>query len=161
MSRLWVANASSLILLGKASQTSLLVELCDELIIPKTVVREVREKPDGEEVLGKLATAPGVRFTDARPVQHSIEAWDLGPGESQVLAVASAQHGARAVLDDREARRCAASIEVPVIGTLGIVLRAKRKGLISEARPVLDQLREVGLYVSTDLLEQALHYLGE
>jgi hypothetical protein len=52
----------------------------------------------------------------------SIEHWDLGPGESQVIALCIS--GSRsAVLDDRAARRCAAAHNVPVIGTLGIVLR--------------------------------------
>jgi predicted nucleic acid-binding protein len=65
----------------------------------------------------------------------SIEHWDLGPGESQVIALCIS--GSRsAVLDDRPARRCAAAHNVPVIGTPGIVLRLKEKRLIESARPL-------------------------
>lgn len=48
-----------------------------------------------------------------------------------------------------------------MIGTLGIVLRAKKQGLVPAARPVLREVREAGLYVSDELAEKALAYLGE
>lgn len=67
----------------------------------------------------------------------------------------------RAVLDDLQARRCARTLGIPVIGTLGVVLRAKRHGIIGEARPVVARLREVGLYLSDELVERALAHLGE
>ncbi len=161
MSRRWVANASPLILLGKVGQLSLLCQLADELVVPEMVVREVSAKPDGEEAIDELAGISGVRIEPDRSVSKVIEAWDLGPGESQVLAASEGSASSRAVLDDLEARRCAASIDVPVIGTLGVVLRAKRKGVVPAARPLLERLRHEGLYVSTDLLEQALKHVGE
>jgi predicted nucleic acid-binding protein len=42
-----------------------------------------------------------------------------------------------------------------------VVLRAKRKGVIESARPVIEHLRSVGLYASDSLVEQALAHLGE
>lgn len=161
MTRRWVANASPLILLGKVGQLGLLAELADEVVIPEMVAREVSAKPDGKQAIDELSRTSGVRLEPDRLVSKVIEAWDLGPGESQVLAVSDGGPGARAVLDDLEARRCAASIDVPVIGTLGVVLRAKRKGIVPAARPVLQRLRHEGLYVSTDLLEKALEHLDE
>lgn len=84
-----------------------------------------------------------------------------GRGESEVLALALKPGVWRAVVDDLEARRCAQALGARVIGTLGVVLRAKRKGLIPAARPVVDRLRRVGLYVSDELVERALTHLGE
>lgn len=161
MSRRWVANASPLILLGKADLADLLTSLCDELIIPEAVMREVASKPDGRKTIDRLRAEPGVRFAEDRAVRTSIERWDLGPGESQVLELAADLTGARAVLDDREARRCGAALTVPAIGTLGVILRAKRLDLIPAARPVLEDVRRAGLYVSPELVEQALEHLGE
>jgi predicted nucleic acid-binding protein len=60
-----------------------------------------------------------------------------------------------------EARRCAQSIGQSLIGTIGVVLRAKRRGIIETARPVIEHLRRVGLYASDQLIEQALAHLGE
>jgi predicted nucleic acid-binding protein len=161
MSRVWVVNASPLILLGKIERISLLGELSDELIVPDVVVREVGAKPEGERVISQIASLPGARFETEIVTRSEIEIWNLGPGESQVLAHAGAHPGSRAVLDDLEARRCAQSLGLAIIGTLGVVLRAKRKGVIEKARPVIEHLRSVGLYASDALVEQALAHLGE
>ena len=94
-------------------------------------------------------------------VSAELIVWNLGPGESQVLALAAGSPGSRAVLDDLEARRCAQSFGVPMIGTLGVVLRAKRRGLIEMARPIIEHLRKAGLYASDALIESSLRHLGE
>lgn len=160
MTERWVANASPLILLGKAGQADLLTQLPQEVIIPTRVVQEVRVKPEGVDVLAEILKAANSREAEPLVVPHDIEAWDLGRGESQVLATALSVEG-RAVLDDLEARRCAEALGVPVIGTLGVVLRARRKQLIPAARPVFDALRNAGLYISNQLAEQALAHVGE
>jgi predicted nucleic acid-binding protein len=55
----------------------------------------------------------------------------------------------------------AASLGIPVRGTLGIVLAAKRRGLIPLARPVIDDLFATGLYLSRKVLEEALRRVNE
>lgn len=161
MSRVWVVNASPLILLGKIGRVALLSELSDELIVPAVVVREVGVKPEGKRVVSEVASLSGTRFQDEIATSSEIAAWNLGRGESQVLALAGAYPRSRAVLDDLDARRCAQSLGLSLIGTLGVVLRAKRKGIIERARPVIEHLRGVGLYASDALIEQALAHLGE
>lgn len=89
-----------------------------------------------------------------------VEHWDLGPGESQVIAHGLA--GSRwVVLDDRAARRCAVSHGLPVIGSLGVVLRSKQRGLLDEAQPWLTKLIEAGMFVDGKLLNLALDSVGE
>jgi predicted nucleic acid-binding protein len=161
MSRVWVANSSPLILLGKIDRIALLGELSDELIVPDMVAREVAARPEGERVISDVASLPGARFEARIAMAAELTAWNVGPGESQVLALAQAYPGSRAVIDDLQARRCAQSFGLPMIGTLGVVLRAKRRGLIERARPVIEHLRRVGLYASDSLVEQALAHLGE
>jgi predicted nucleic acid-binding protein len=161
MSRVWVVNSSPLILLGKIGRVALLGELSDELIVPGVVAREVGAKPDGEQIVSEVASLVGTRFEGEITTSPEIAAWNLGRGESQVLALAGTHPGSRAVLDDLEARRCAQSLGLSLIGTLGVVLRAKRKGVIERARPVIEHLRRVGLYASDSLVERALAHLGE
>jgi predicted nucleic acid-binding protein len=67
----------------------------------------------------------------------------------------------RVVLDDLEARRCAKAMGRTIIGTLGIVGRAKVRGLIDRAEPVIWRLRESGLYVSDDLVKKLLREVRE
>lgn len=59
------------------------------------------------------------------------------------------------------ARRCATTLGIPVRGTLGLVLTAKQRGTIGAARPVLEQLRLHGMYLSDRVMERALALVGE
>ena len=94
-------------------------------------------------------------------VPPEILAWNLGAGESAVLAWALANPGARAVIDDREGRRCAAQLGIRVVGTLGLALATKRRGLIPAARPVVEALVGSGLYLSASIVTDALALVGE
>jgi predicted nucleic acid-binding protein len=161
MSRCWIVNASPLILLGKVGRLGLFSELAEQILISERVAAEVGAQPDGKRSLAEIATFDRCRVVPAVPISTEIEAWDLGPGESQVLALTVSTPGSRAVLDDLAARRCSQSFGLPVIGTLGVVLRARRLGRIPAARPLLDDLRRNGLYVSEQLIETALARLGE
>ncbi len=67
----------------------------------------------------------------------------------------------RVVIDDLEARRCAKVMGLKLIGTLGIVGRAKAMGLIDQAEPVVRRLRETGLYASDELVRRLLREVGE
>ena len=85
----------------------------------------------------------------------------LGAGESSVLAYAHHHAGVEAIIDDLAGRRCAATFNIPVRGTLGIVLTLKQRGIIAAARPILEDLIRSGLYLSRDVLDEALKRVGE
>ena len=161
MSRRWVVDASPLILLGKIGQVGLLHELADELVVPQAVALEVASKPEGAAVIEQVRSLQRVSIEAEVSIAHELRTWDLGPGESQVLALTSMVPGSRAVLDDLDGRRCAQALGLSVIGTLGVVLRAKRRGAIHAARPVIEHLRRVGLYASDQLVERALAHVEE
>ncbi len=93
-------------------------------------------------------------------VPDSILGWDLGAGESQVLAHCLAS-GHLAVLDDGEARAAAKVHAVPLVGTLGVILRARRAGLVPAARPLVEALLDFGSYLAADLVREALAKVGE
>ena len=86
----------------------------------------------------------------------------LGRGETAVLSSALAHRQWTAVLDDAEARRCARSLGITVVGTLGLVLRAARTKRIPAAAPVVRALRDAGLYLTDAVVARALaEVLGE
>jgi predicted nucleic acid-binding protein len=140
-----VLDASPLILLGGVHHLRLLEDLADTVLIPEGVAEEVRAKPEGKRALEEFLARLKVRLIAVASVPPEVEVWDLGRGESEVLAHATVLQGSRAVVDDRKARRCALAFEVPVLGTLGVVLRAKRLGLVPAARPIVTSLRQTGL----------------
>jgi predicted nucleic acid-binding protein len=91
---------------------------------------------------------------------ESIIRWDVGAGESQVIAHCLVNR-CRAVLDDARARSCALAHNIRVIGSLGIILRAKQNNLIPYARPLVEQLRTSGSYLDEKLIKKALKMVNE
>lgn len=66
-----------------------------------------------------------------------------------------------AILDDKEARRCAEALDVPAFGTLGVVVRARRAGSITSAREVIKKLVAARIRASSGVIEEALRRVGE
>jgi predicted nucleic acid-binding protein len=83
-------------------------------------------------------------------------AWDLGAGESAVLTYALHNPDWKAVLDDGAARRCAHTLSIPLLGTLGIILRARQSNFIPAAAPVLKALINQGFRLDDDLIRAVL-----
>jgi predicted nucleic acid-binding protein len=155
-----VINSSPLILLGKLRRLDILEQMTPSVFVPEAVFREI-EVGVYKDATAKstLAWADSRRISDI-DVPHSIVAWDLGPGESQVIAHCLVK-SCRAILDDGKARACAITHSVKVIGVLGILLRAKEQGVISAARPLVMQLRAQGSFLDSRLIEQSLANIGE
>jgi predicted nucleic acid-binding protein len=83
-------------------------------------------------------------------------------GEAEAIELAKELHADRLLIDERKGRKLAADEGVPVIGLLGVVLLAKRRGLVQSARVLMTALRaEAGVYLSDDLVERALNSVGE
>lgn len=154
-------NASPLIFLSRAGLLDLLQLFSTEIIVPEAVATEIGRRGSGDPTAQALAGATWLVVTQTPPVPPQIQAWGLGDGESSVLAWAHAHHGTEAIIDDLAARRCAAAFNIPVRGTLGLVLIAKQRGRIPAARPVLTQLRQGGMYLSDRVMNQALALVGE
>jgi predicted nucleic acid-binding protein len=159
--RRWVVNASPFILLGKIEQIALIGALADEIAVPSAVAGEVGARSDGDRTLRAIGETPAFVLVDDEVPPAEVLSWDLGPGETQVIAYALKHPCDRVVIDDLEARRCAKAMNLGVIGTLGIVGRAKLMGLIDQAEPVIRRLLEVGLYASDELVERLLREVGE
>src|SRR5207302_195616 len=80
----------------------------------------------------------------------------LGSGESETLALALETRADLVILDERPARRLALRLGLPIIGTAGVLLAAKRANLTPVVRPLLDALIECGFRISTSLRDRIL-----
>ena len=160
MSRRLVVDASPLILLTRIGRLDLLRE--DQVTVPESVLGEI-EAGSGLDQTASILKAGGTHF-DIVPdlvVPPELVLWSLGRGETQVLARCLAGSGREAVLDDRAARRCARSLGILTTGTVGLVLRAKKRGQLHQARPVVEDLVSAGLYLTAEVQEQVLGEVGE
>jgi predicted nucleic acid-binding protein len=95
------------------------------------------------------------------PLDKQILEASLGPGETEAIAIALHLGPCEVVLDDRPGRRLAERLGLSVVGTVGLLLRAKRHGLIEAARPELQALLSTGFFLDPRLVEQALSDVGE
>ena len=82
-------------------------------------------------------------------------------GESAVIALCLEKGSAIAVLDDASARAAARALGVPLIGTLGVVVRARLRGLLPSAAAVIADLRAAGLHLDDRVIRAALDRIGE
>lgn len=160
MSEAWVINASPLILFARIGRLDLIERLAPAILIPNAVIEEVRA---GQHKDPKAATA--LQWAEQYRVENvtlvaSIEHWDLGLGESQVIAH-SVGAPRWAVLDDQAARRCAVAHGIPVIGSLGVVLRSKKNRHIDRARPLVKELIAAGMFLDDEFVDRVLEAVGE
>lgn len=65
------------------------------------------------------------------------------------------------LLDDKAARRLATVLHLPLMGTLGLLLKAKEAGLILSVRPKLDALQKLPFHIAPRLLQRVLREAGE
>lgn len=156
-----VVNASPLIFLSRGGLIDLLQLVSSEVIVPEAVALEIEVRGEADPTAQMLAKTSWLVVTQTPLVSPQIQAWDLGPGESAVLAWAHIHEGCEAIMDDLAGRRCAAAFNIPVRGTLGLVLTAKERGHITSARELLNQLRQTGMYLSDRVLNEALARVGE
>lgn len=159
--RRWVVNASPLILTGQVGQLAIWTSLCDEVAIPDGVAREVNQGPEGDAARAWLAAAGRIFLRPPEAVAPMVAGWGLGLGESEVLSFAHRNADFEAIVDDRAARRCAAALGIPARGTLGVLVAAKREGLVEQVAPIFDQLLQAGLRIDADVLAAALRLAGE
>lgn len=129
-----IADASPIVGLDRARDLGLLPRLFPALAAPPAVVAEFGRRPRWlAETLPK------------RQVEVDLlRALSFGAGESEVMAVALARAGSTVLLDEKRARRFASERGIAVVGTVGVVLRAKQRGLVPAVRPVLDALDRAG-----------------
>lgn len=144
-----VSNTSCLIALEAVGRLDLLQLLYRQLVIPPAVVGEWGMP---------CAAWMTVQAVQNQPLVRALQL-QLGPGEA--IALAAEQNATRLILDDQRARRVAAQMQVPFTGTVGVVLRAKQLGFLPLVRPVFDDLRAAGFWLSDALLQKSLQIAGE
>lgn len=151
---IWIVDASPLISLAKIGRLDLLAAKERRVVIPDAVVSEVLAGPETDPARVAVAAGFGER-RHAEPIDLRVSQWGLGPGESAVLTLAGIL-GATAILDDRDARVAAAALGIACLGTLGVVIRAKKQGSVPSASAVIRELRGAGLRLSDEVIRVAL-----
>ena len=84
--------------------------------------------------------------------------WNLGNGETEVLSFAFENKSkCRTLIDDRAARKCAETLNLKTLGTGGILILAKKRGLIENVAVELKKLQSAGLWISDEIVNAILN----
>ncbi|MBD1916123.1 MULTISPECIES: DUF3368 domain-containing protein [Cyanophyceae] len=154
-----VVNASPLIVLFKSGQADLLPNLFRKVLVPQAVWQEVTIPQD--DVASRQLPGSAWALPTEVLISPEIAAWDLGAGESAVLSYGFQNPSYRAIVDDAAARRCARSLGIAVLGTGGIIVLAKRRGLIDSVDNRLKRLQDAGLWLSESVVAMLKQQAGE
>jgi len=155
-----VLNNTPLVALWAIGRLDLLRGLFGEVLIPRAVEAEFLAI-DRSLRARALAEAPWVRSVTLANPRRALAYGGLDRGEAEVLALAEESDARLVVIDERKARRYAERLDLPLTGTLGVLLAAKEAGLIESVALWTDKIREAGLYLRADLVARVLELAGE
>ena len=146
---LLIADSGPLIALVSIDYLDLLPQIYNRIAAPLAVI---------EEIKAGAHLSPDHRFLDDVPDSLSVI---LGRGEAEAIALARENAGALLLLDDHQARRAAAALGLVITGTAGVLVRAKKEGLVESVRPLLYRMRERGYYLSDAVIQRASQQASE
>lgn len=156
-----IGDSSPLIALSIIGQLELLPKLYSRVVIPQKVWEEITVHGIG------LPGATAIKQLDwliiEKPAPEILKplAILLDPGEAEAIALAINLPDCIVLLDDAQARRVAERFGVNRIGTLGVLRRAKKAGLIHAIKPYTLQLQQNGIYIRQSLIDAVLLDVGE
>lgn len=163
MAEIVVADAGPLIAFGLLGRIELLPRIFSKVVVPQTVFEETQFHPALPDARAILASRYAGDFVvDNSPVASPDLPHDndLDDGEATAIALA-ASCGYGILIDDNHGRAVAATLNLKVIGTVGVLVLARQRGLIPVLRPLLEDLVTAGHYLSATLVQDALRRVRE
>ncbi|GMO30111.1 MAG: DUF3368 domain-containing protein [Termitinemataceae bacterium] len=155
-----VCDSSALFALAICNKLDLLDKLYDKVFLPLAVFHEstIIGKPHAEmiNVWGKDKV---VKITDDKLFQavHFV----LDTGEAEAITLYKEKSADALLIDEQKGRKIAEYYNINIIGTLGILLKAKHEGIISEISPSVQLLRQSKIRISDELYNTILELAGE
>lgn len=154
-----VSNTTPLITLGELGLIEALRSLYTEVWISEAVMAEYELGRASHPLRPDLTPLPWMRV---RPTLVPLQLPpSLDAGERDAIALAHSLQASRILLDERAARAVAIRLGLTVTGSVGILLAAKRRGIIALVRPYLDKMLEQGRFISPTLSDQIVRQAGE
>jgi predicted nucleic acid-binding protein len=151
MPKIIIADTSCLIILNKIGKLELLRQLYNTTTITQDILQEYGEElPDWIEIH---------QATDQ--YRQQLLEMQIDKGEASAIALALEMVNSTLIIDDWKARKLAERLGLSVTGTLGVLIKAKKKGIIASIKPCLDKIKETNFRISEELEQIALKEANE
>ena len=156
-----VSNTTPIQYLFQIGKLGLLGDLYGTVVVPTAVIREIEKGRSEGVYLPEIGTFPFLQVHSPRQDGLLARLSDLGAGEVEAILLAAEVPNSIVLLDDKAARIRAKLIGLEVLGTLGVLARAKRQNLVPAVAPLVDQMRAKGFHASDALIRAILLGVGE
>ncbi len=151
MHNIVIADTSCLILFHKIGELDLLRQVYDSVSITPEVAEEFSEEvPD-------WITIESVK--DKKYQEFLTTQVDLG--EASAIALAKEMESPLLLLDDLKARKLASKLNLKFTGTLGIIHKAKKIGVLEKVRPIVEKLLATNFRISENIIDELLRKNNE
>jgi len=160
-----VADAGPLIAFGRLRRIELLAGVFEKIVVPHAVFEETQFHPNLPDARAIVSARESGLFVieNSSPDLGRLPSdaqEELGEGEAAAIALA-AERGHGVLIDEKLGRAVAEGLKLKVIGTVGVLLIARRRNLIPAAKPLLEDLKTSGHRLSEELMQEALRRAGE
>ena len=146
-----IADAICFILLDKINELSLLQSLFKTITTsPEIAIEFGKPLPDWIQI----KTVQDKNFQSALFLQ-------VDAGEASAIALAAENQPSLLIIDDLKGRKLAQKLNLTITGTLGLVLIAKKEGLLPQIKPIFDKIQATNFRVAPALLENILLQASE
>lgn len=140
---------------------STLALLVGQVTVPKEVGQELAAGADLDTTWQEIQNQIGIVVRNTPANIHPLLSAQIDLGEASVIQTALDHGDAAVILDDLKARRVAKTLGLSVTGTLGVLLQAKRTGLLPSMTEVITKLEQRGMWISSSLATKAIQLAGE
>lgn len=158
-----VSNTTPLIGLASIGRLELLRTLFGEVYIPQAVHDETvthgRDEGVAKQTVASAEWIHVLKVQDRLAVDVLLDEMDLGEVETIILAMEIKAEWV--LMDERKGRRKLSQLNIPKIGTLGILLRSKELSLIPVLKPEIEKLQRSGFGIAPTLVDDLLRQAGE
>ena len=154
-----ICNTTPFISLSSIGEIDLLRQIYSSVIVPMAVVEEINR--GGEISVPDLTSLNWVEVVSNVTTSENRLLFQLDYGERQVVLNAFKRQADLLLIDDRVARNIAEYLGLNVKGTLGVLVEAKRKGLIPSFKKTALKIKKQGIHYSIRLINEIASSLEE
>ena len=152
-----VSDTTPISELAKVKHLDLLPQIFGKVVIPQGVFNELQKGTHPVAfIVQNLTWLEVVTVNNQQLVEELQKSFNLHLGESEAIALAEEIGASELLIDEKAARKVAMARKLPLIGTVGILLLAKRRGLLDSVKNILNEMQVKGTRISVKLYEQVL-----